>query len=79
MLGGGGGSDNDDGDGETDDSDLDEPGWRITRDMMDHLDSSDWLRLELGDRGLRRMIFEINEADLKASRSSGGDRRDGGR
>ena len=79
MLGGGGGSDNDDGDDETDDSDLDEPGWRITREMMDHLDLSDWLRSELGDRGLRRMIFDIDEADLEASRSSKGGGRDGGR
>ena len=77
MLGGGGGSDDDDGD-ETDDSDLDEPGWRITRKMMDSVDLSDWLRSELGDRGLRRMIFEIDEADLEASSSSGGDGRDGG-
>ena len=72
MLGGGGGSDGDDGDNETDDSDLDKPGWRITREMMDHVDSSDWLRLELGDGGLRRMIFEIDEAELEASRSSRG-------
>ena len=79
MLGGGGGSDDDDGNDKTDDSDLDEPGWRITREMLDHVDSSDWLRSELGDRGLRRMIFEIDKADLKASRSSGGDGCDGGR
>ena len=72
MLGGWGGSNDDDGDDETDDSDLDETGWRMTREMMDHVDSSDWLRSELGDRGLRRMIFLINEADLEASRLSGG-------
>ena len=41
ILGGGGVSDNDDGDDETDDSDLDEPGWRITREMMDRVDLSD--------------------------------------
>ena len=41
MLGGGGGLDDDD--DETDDLDLDEPGWRITREMMDRVDSSDWL------------------------------------
>ena len=46
--------------------------------MMDCVDSSDWLRSELGDGGLRCMIFEIDEADLEASRSSGGSRRDGG-
>ena len=79
MLGGGGISDDNNGNNETDDLDLDEPGWRITREMMDRVDSSDWLRLELGYGGLRRMIFEINEADLKASRSSGGGRHDGGR
>ena len=77
ILGKGGGLD--DGDDETDDSDLDDPGWRITRKMMDHVDSSDWLRSELGDGGLRRMVFEIDEAELEASRSSGGGRRDGGR
>ena len=38
MLGGGGVSDDDDSDDETDDSDLDEPGWRITREMMDRVD-----------------------------------------
>ena len=79
MLGRGGGSDDDNGNDETDDSDLDEPGWRITCEMMDHVESSDLLRSELGDGGLRRMIFEINEADLEASRSSGGDGRDRGR
>ena len=79
MLGRWGGSDDDDGDNKTDDLDLDEPGWRITREIMDRVDSSDWLRLELGDGGLRRMIFEIDEADLEALRSSGGGGRDGGR
>ena len=79
RLGGGGGSNDDDGDNETDDSDLDELGWRITREMVDCMDSSDWLRSELGDGGLRRMIFEIGKADLEASRSSGGGGRDGGR
>ena len=78
MLGGGIGSDDIDGDDETDDLDLNEPGWRITREMMDRVDSSDWLRSELGDGGLRPMIFEIDKADLEASRSSGGDGRDGG-
>ena len=46
--------------------------------MMDRVDLSDWLRSELGDGGLRRMIFEIDKADLEASRSSRGGRRDGG-
>ena len=79
MLGGGEGSDDDDGDDEMDNSDLDEPGWRITREIMDRVDSSDCLKSELGDGGLRRMIFEIDEANLEASRSSGGVGRDGGR
>ena len=65
MLGGGGGSDDGGGDDKTEDSDLDDPVWRITREMMDRVDSSDWLRSELGDGGLRRMIFEINKADLE--------------
>ena len=78
MLRGGGGSEKDDGNDETDDSDLDEPGYRITREMTDCVDSPNWLRLELRDRGLRRMIFEIDEADLQASRSSGGGGRGGG-
>ena len=78
MLGGWGVSDDDNGNDETDDSDLEEPGWRITPEIMDRVDSSDWLRSELGDGGLRRMILEINEADLEASRSSGGGVRDGG-
>ena len=47
--------------------------------MMDRVDSSDWLRLELGDGGLQRMIFEIDEADLEASRSIGGGGRNRGR
>ena len=79
MLGGGEGLDDDDDDDETGDSDLDEPGLRITCEMMDRVDSSDWLRSELRDGGLRRMIFEINEAGLGASRSSGGGGHNGGR
>ena len=79
MLGGGGGSDDNGGDDETDDSNLDEPGWRITREIMDYVGSLDWLRSELGGGGLRRMIFKIDKADLEASMSSGGGRRDGGK
>ena len=78
MLGGGGGWDDNGGGNKTEDSDLDEPGWRITREMMDRVDLSDWLRLELGDGGLRRIIFEIDEADLEALRSSGGKEAAGG-
>ena len=47
--------------------------------MMDHVDSSNWLRSELGDGGLRCMIFDIDKADLEALRSSGGGGRDRGR
>ena len=49
MLGGGGGSDDEDGNDKTDDSYLDELGWRITREIMDRMDSSDWQRLDLKD------------------------------
>ena len=38
MLGVGGVSDDDDGDEKMDDSDLDDPGWRITHKMMDRVD-----------------------------------------
>ena len=71
--------DDDGGDDKSDDSDLDEPGWHITRKMMDRVDLSDWLRSELGDGGLWRMIFEIDEADLVELRSSGGGGRNGER
>ena len=77
MLGGGGVSVFDD--DETDDLDLDEPGWCMTREMMDRVDLLDWLRSELGGGGLRHMIFEIDEADHEASRLSRGGGRDGGR
>jgi len=46
---------------EEDDDDLDE-GWRITRDMMDKIDNSEYLRKELADGGLRQMIAEIDFA-----------------
>ncbi len=54
---------------EDEDSDYDESddqeGWRITRDMMDRLDNSSWLRKELEDGGLRQIIAEIDYADAK--------------
>ena len=65
MVGGGEGSYYEDGDDETDDSDLDEPGLCITREMMNRVDYPDWLRSELGDGGLWRMIFKIDEANLE--------------
>ena len=69
MLGGGGGLDDDDGDYKTDDSDLDEPGWRITSEMMDRVDLSDWLRSELGDGGLIRR--HPHDLCLQRRRTSG--------
>lgn len=46
-----------------DDSDLEMEGWRITKEMMDRIDSSDWIRQELQDGGLRQIIAEIDVAD----------------
>ena len=43
------------------------------------MDSSDLLKSELGEGCLRRMLFEIDEANLEVLRSSGGGGRDGGR
>ena len=52
-----------------DDSDSDDegPGWRLTREMMDRIDHSQWLRNELGDGGLRQLISEIDGADEAAA------------
>jgi len=47
---------------EDNEEDLDE-GWRITPQMMDMLDNSEWLRKELQDGGLRQLIAEIDCAD----------------
>ena len=47
MLGGGGGSDDNDSNNEMDNSDLDKPVLRITHEMMDSVDSLDWLRTAL--------------------------------
>ncbi|GFH50242.1 hypothetical protein CTEN210_06718 [Chaetoceros tenuissimus] len=46
-----------------DDSDLELEGWKITKEMMDRIDSSDWIRQELQDGGLRQIIAEIDVAD----------------
>jgi hypothetical protein len=46
-----------------DNEEDDREGWRITREMMDRLDSSSWLRTELSDGGLRQMICEIDAAE----------------
>jgi len=45
--------------------DLEDEGWRISREMMDRLDNSDWLRKELADGGLRQIIAEIDAADTE--------------
>ncbi len=50
-------------DTDSDDDSIDEHGWRITKDMMDRMDNSSWLRKELSDGGLRQMIAEIDNAD----------------
>lgn len=47
---------------EDDDSDLDEPGWKLSTEMMDRINQSAWLRKELADGGLRQMIREIDVA-----------------
>ena len=39
-----------------------EEGWKITREMMDKLDNSTWLKDELMDGGLRQLIAEIDSA-----------------
>lgn len=48
---------------ESDDDSVDEHGWGITKEMMDRLDNSEWLRKELADGGLRQMIATIDNAD----------------
>jgi hypothetical protein len=45
------------------DEDLDADGWWITREMMDGIDNSDWLRKELSDGGLRQIIAKIDMTD----------------
>lgn len=50
------------------DEDYDEDdreGWRITREMMDRVDGSQWLKSELADGGLRQLIYDIDFADEK--------------
>ena len=55
-------NDDDDSDNNDDSDEEDREGWRITREMMDRLDESSWLRTELADGGLRQMIYEIDAA-----------------
>jgi len=54
-----------------DDASSDDEGWRLTREMMDRIDNSPWLRAELADGGLRQMVCEIDGAD-EAARQGGG-------
>eukprot|EP00979_Chaetoceros_neogracilis_P013672 scaffold3990_cov284-Chaetoceros_neogracile.AAC.13 len=49
-----------------DDEDLEDEGWRVTKEMMESLDQSEWLRKELVDGGLRQIIAEIDAADDEA-------------
>jgi hypothetical protein len=41
--------------------------WKITADMMQRLDQSEWLRNELSDGGLRRFICDIDMAKDEVS------------
>lgn len=43
--------------------DPEDEGWRITQEMMDRIDKSEWLRKELADGGLRQIIAQIDNAD----------------
>ena len=54
-------------DDEDSDSDDEGQGWRLTREMMDRIDNSQWLRNELADGGLRQLISEIDGADEAAA------------
>jgi len=44
------------------DEEEDEDGWKITPEMMQRLNQSEWLRNELRDGGLRRLICDIDSA-----------------
>jgi len=48
---------------ESDEEDDLDDSWRITRDMMDRIDNSEWLRKELSDGGLRQIIAQIDMAN----------------
>jgi zinc finger HIT domain-containing protein 3 len=60
---------------ENDDDDVDE-GWKITRDMMDSMNQSNWLKRELEDGGLRQMIHEIETASNMVNPSGTTDQED---
>jgi hypothetical protein len=56
-----------------DDDDSLEEGWKITQEMMDTMDKSDWLRKELkNDGGLRQIIFRIMTASDKVGTTRNG-------
>lgn len=60
--------DNDNDNGGNDDDSLEE-GWKITQEMMDTMDKSDWLRKELkDDGGLRQIIFRVMTASDKVEK-----------
>lgn len=46
-----------------------EIGWKITRDMMDSMNQSQWAKQELQDGGLRQIIYEIESASNTVSQS----------
>lgn len=47
---------------DSDDDSLHEDGWKISKEIMDRLDNSPWLKKELADGGLRQMIATIDNA-----------------
>ena len=52
-----------------DDDDSLEEGWKITQEMMETMDRSDWLRKELkNDGGLRQIIFRVMNASDKVEK-----------
>ena len=51
-----------------DDEEL-EVGWKMTEEMMNEMDKSDWLRTELQDGGLRQLIWEVLSASTSLNRS----------
>lgn len=53
---------------EEDDDELDE-GWKITKEMMDVMDKSTWLKQELQDGGLRQIIAQIDAESNRVTNS----------
>ena len=50
-------------------------GWRITKEMMDRVHGSKWLRNELADGGLRQLIYDIDIADETEEAKGGSKKR----